>query len=198
MWAALPLSTSPLAHLSHAPPCLADPLPGSHRPAWSNRERPVSPHDSLGCVQPPRGLGSQSDAFWPPLMSVFLDGAHPLQHKPQELITLCQGYHVCKVVIIHHELCLAHPLHNRTPSSIMLEAAQHWGKSWAQLKKKPNELRRQELPATKDFSSKLSSSKHLKNITRLHKHHCSRSAPTACCRESEDFPVFRAVPLEPL
>lgn len=135
MWAALPLNTSPLAHLSHAPPCLADPLPGSHRPAWSNRERPVSPHAGLGYVQPPRGLGSQPDAFWPPLMSVFLDGAHPLQHKPQELITLCQGYHVCKIVIIHHELCLAHPLHIRTPLSVMLEAAQHWGKSWAQLKK---------------------------------------------------------------
>lgn len=60
MWAALHLHASPLAHLSHAPLCLADPLPGSHRPAWSNRERPVSPGDGLGYVQPPRGLGSQS------------------------------------------------------------------------------------------------------------------------------------------
>ena len=58
-------------------------------------------------------------------MLAFLDGAYPLQRKPQELITLCQGYHECKVVIIHRELCLTHPLHNATRLSAMLEAAQH-------------------------------------------------------------------------
>lgn len=57
-------------------------------------------------------------------MLVFLDGAHPLQRGPQELITLCRGYHGCEVVIIHRELCVARPLH-MTAFSAMLEAAQH-------------------------------------------------------------------------
>lgn len=178
-------------------PCaLADPLRGSHGPTWSNRERLVAPDDSLGFVQPPWGLSLWSDAFGDSLMLTVVDGAHPLQCKPQELITLCQSYHGCKVVIIHYELCLAHPLHI-TPLSAMLEAAQHRGKSWAQLKQ-TNEPWRQELPATKDFRYKLSLSKHLKNVTRLHKHCCSVSTPVACRRESKPFPVSRVMPWEPL
>lgn len=66
-----------------------------------------------------------------------------------------------------------------TPLSVMLWAAWCWGKSWAQLKhtKKKKEPWRQELWATKDFSYKLSLSKPLKNVTKLHKHCCSVSTP---------------------
>lgn len=34
-------------------------------------------------------------------MSVLLDGAHMLQHQ---LVTLFQGYHECRLVVIHREL----------------------------------------------------------------------------------------------
>lgn len=197
MCAALPFNTSPLAHLSRVPLCLGCPIAwvpwacmkqqGEAGCTWWQFGIRAA---SMGYMQPPWGLGSQSDAFWPPLMLAFLDRAHPLQRKPQELITLCQGYHECKVVIIHRELCLGRPLHNMTPLSSMLEAAQHWGKSWAQLKQ-TNEPWRQELPATKDFSYKLSLSKHLKNVTRLHRHCCSVSTSRA-------FLIFRVMLLEVL
>lgn len=65
------------------------------------------------------------------------------------------------------------------------------GRSWTQLKQ-TNESQRQDLTATKDFSYKLSSSKHLKNIPRLLKTLLQCVNPKYLLQRRQSFSCFQS------
>lgn len=138
-WAALALNTSPLTLLSCALLHLGWSLAWAPWTCMKQQREASCTWWQFGICA--ASLGSQ---FVTKCILIPSDGgvsrwSHLLQRKPQELITLCQGYGECWVVIIHCKLCLACSLHDTDPSISHTRSAQHWGESWAQLKQ-TNEL----------------------------------------------------------